>query len=80
MTRLPQSLLTTAKIALRTIGAAVGLFVVLSVWLTLDALTHMNDRPFTPQCVQATQCVQVNQCTKSINDYCAATGDEGVKL
>jgi hypothetical protein len=80
MSRLPQPILTTIKVALRAIGMLAACFVVLSVWLTLDAITHMDDLPLTPQCVQATQCVQVDECIKGIHQYCTATGDEGVKL
>lgn len=60
------------KALLKSIAYALGggcaLFVVLSVWLTVDAIAHLDDFPAKPQCIPAPQSI------------CASTGDVGVRL
>lgn len=80
MMLLPKPVLVAVKAVLRIIGAGIALFVILSVWLTIDALWRMNDRPLMPECAQSTQCIQVQQCINSIEAYCHGMGDEGVRL
>lgn len=68
MARIIRAATKVVKALAYTVGTFCALFVVLSVWLTLDALTRLDIHPYTPQCLPSPQ------------SFCASTGDEGVRL
>lgn len=65
---LAKAAVKVAKAVGYTLATGAALFVLLAVWLLIDALRHLDVQPYIPQCTPAPQSI------------CASTGDEGVRL
>jgi hypothetical protein len=65
---LAKPVIAVAKAIAYTLGTGFVLFVIVAVWLLIDALSRLDMQPYVPQCIPAPQSI------------CAATGDEGVRL